>query len=392
MIQLVSDRKVFLGTSGWSYKEWVGPFYNKTDKSMLRAYSNVFGTVEIDSTFYRYPSKGTAMGWARYSPDDFVYSAKLPGLITHEKKLDMAQGIETDLTRFIKLMEPLYLGGKLGCILIQLPPRFSFSPEKLEQFFKVLPTHINFAVEFRHKSWMRHETWDLLENYKVTYTNVDEPLLPPEVHITSGIAYFRWHGRGSRPWFDYRYPVDELKPWVPKVQETTARVDKVYGYFNNHFHGYAVENCLQVMEMLGVMSPKQSEAKSRIEKYFQTLAKAESPSLVSFIEPKGTDFENLLRYFVPAERLRRAEEIKETELMVERETDQRIEAKVKDYHVVIDLETKTIIHDCADWPKISATKKLCKHVARLLLSIDRKKATKILQRLYGEKDEWHMKN
>ena len=100
---------VFLGTSGWSYNEWVGPFYTKMDKSKLRAYAKVFKTVEIDSTFYRYPTKGTVMGWTRYSPEGFVYTAKLPGLITHDKKLRLEEVIEKDLQRFIELMEPLIL-------------------------------------------------------------------------------------------------------------------------------------------------------------------------------------------------------------------------------------------------------------------------------------------
>src|SRR4030042_3573445 len=145
--------KVLMGTSGWSYKEWIGPFYSKTDRSMLQAYTKVFRTVEIDSTFYRYPSKGTVMGWTRYSPEEFVYTAKLPGLITHEKNLDLSKGVEEDLKVFVELMEPLYLNGKLGCILIQLPPKFGFNPEKLERFLEILPTQVNFAVEFRDKSW-----------------------------------------------------------------------------------------------------------------------------------------------------------------------------------------------------------------------------------------------
>src|SRR5512136_2006964 len=125
------------------------------DKSMLRAYGKVFKTVEIDSTFYRYPSKGTVMGWTKYSPEGFVYTAKLPGLITHDKKLNLGEGVEQDLERFVDLMEPLVLGGKLGCILIQLPPRYHFSSDNLETFFKILPKHVKFAVEFRDLSWMR---------------------------------------------------------------------------------------------------------------------------------------------------------------------------------------------------------------------------------------------
>ena len=141
-----------MGTSGWSYKEWIGPFYSQEDKSMLRAYTKVFKTVEIDSTFYRYPTKGMVMGWTRYSPEGFIYTAKLPKVITHEKKLKLTQNVEEDLSRFIELMEPLILGGKLGCILIQLPPKFGYKPKEMEDFFKILPTHVRFAVEFRRLS------------------------------------------------------------------------------------------------------------------------------------------------------------------------------------------------------------------------------------------------
>jgi uncharacterized protein YecE (DUF72 family) len=383
--------KVLLGTSGWSYKEWIGPFYTRMDKSMLRAYTKIFQTVEIDSTFYRYPSKGMVMGWTRYSPEGFVYTAKLPGLITHEKKLELARGIEEDLQRFTELMEPLSLGGKLGCILIQLPPRFDYRPKQLEDFFKILPAHVRFAVEFRDLSWMRSETWALLEKYRVAYTIVDEPLLPPVIHLTSDIAYFRWHGKGKRPWYNYRYPREELEPWVPRVQEVAHKAEKVYGYFNNHYHGYAVENCLQVLEMLGTISPKQLEAKTKIEDYRKTSAGLLDPTLEAFAAPRDLGFENLMHYFVPAERLKRAEQISDSELTITKQTDNHIEAVIKEYHAIIDLDTKTIFHDCADWGKISSTKKLCKHVAKLLLSMNRERATRMLRGIYSREETWQFR-
>jgi uncharacterized protein YecE (DUF72 family) len=384
--------KILMGTSGWSYKEWIGPFYSKMDKSMLHAYTRVFRTVEIDSTFYRYPSKGTVMGWARYSPEDFVYTAKLPGLITHEKKLDLNQGIEEDLRVFIDLMEPLYLSGKLGCLLIQLPPKFSFNLEKLEGFFSILPAQLNFSVEFRDKSWMRSETWETLKKHQVAYTIVDEPLLPPEVHVTSRIAYFRWHGHGPRPWYDYHYPSRELEAWISKMKEVAGKVKKAYGFFNNHFHGYAVENCLQIMEMLGVATPSQLETKKRVEANINKSEGNETASLLTFIKPKQKTLHNLLCYFVTTERLKRAEEIKDDEVRIRTETDSSVEAKVKDYSILIDMNSKTIFHDCADWQKMLGTKKLCKHIAKLLLSIDKKRAAKILERLFEESDKWQMKS
>ncbi len=252
---------ILLGTSGWSYKEWEGHFYQKSEKRKLRAYSRVFKTVEIDSTFYRYPSKGMVMGWLRYSPPDFIFSAKIPKVITHDKRLGLKESVKADLETYLELMRPIQLEGKLACLLIQLPPKYEYNPENLESFFELLDPLFRYAVEFRNLSWMKHDTWNLLRKHRIAYTNVDEPLLPPEVHLTTDFAYFRWHGRGKNPWFDYLYEKEEIDEWVPKVEETARKVKRVYGYFNNHFHGYAPENCLYLIERLGLLSEEQKKAK-----------------------------------------------------------------------------------------------------------------------------------
>jgi len=150
--------RVLLGTSGWSYEEWVGPVYDQRDRSKLSAYSGVFLTAEIDSTFYAYPTKGTVMGWLRYTGPGFVFTAKVPRLVTHEEKPDPEAGAERDLKRSFEIISPLTLNGKLGCLLIQLRPKFSFDLDKLERFFKIIPPDVRCAVEFRHASWMRPET------------------------------------------------------------------------------------------------------------------------------------------------------------------------------------------------------------------------------------------
>jgi uncharacterized protein YecE (DUF72 family) len=92
---------------------------------------------------------------------------------------------------------------------------------------------------------------------------VDEPLLPPEMHLTTDFAYFRWHGRGEKIWFDYRYSNAELDPWVPKVQQAIKSVKKVVGVFNNHYHGYAPENCLYMLQQLGLLTEPQKKAKDK---------------------------------------------------------------------------------------------------------------------------------
>lgn len=262
----MNPSNIFLGTSGWFYKEWEGPFYSKGEKRKLKAYSRVFPTVEINSTWYRYPSKGTVMGWLRYSPSEFVFTAKLPKVITHTKKLGLKGDVKADLEAFLEIMRPLQLGGKLACLLIQLPPSYNYNHENLESFFQTLEPQYRFAIEFRNLSWMRDETWELLKKYGIAYVNVDEPLLPPEVHLTTDFTYFRWHGRGKQIWFDYLYTKDELDPWIPKVQETAIRVKKVFGYFNNHFHGYAPENCLHLIERLGLLTEEQKRNREKIQK------------------------------------------------------------------------------------------------------------------------------
>jgi uncharacterized protein YecE (DUF72 family) len=202
--------EILLGTCGWSYAEWEGILYPQK-QSKLKQYSSIFPTAEIDSTFYSLPKREMVLGWARSTPPGFLFSVKLPQTITHKKALDRARGIEADLKQFLEAMKPLTDAGKLDCILAQLPPFLRYDNAKLESFLALLPDRPKFAVEFRDRSWLRQETYSLLEKYSVAYTIVDEPLLPPDVHATSDFAYIRWHGRGSRPWFNYRYSEEQLR-------------------------------------------------------------------------------------------------------------------------------------------------------------------------------------
>ncbi|MDE1858577.1 MAG: DUF72 domain-containing protein [Thaumarchaeota archaeon] len=277
---------LYLGTSGWSYNEWTGVFYPKSSTNKLSYYSKLYQTVEVDSTFYAFPSKGLVLGWARYTPDNFVFSVKLPRQLTHDKKLALDQGVEADLIRYLGLLKPLMATGKLGPVLIQLPPSYSFDSdfEKLKAFLNMAPEDVAFAVEFRHPSWLREEVWSFLRGRNVANVIVDEPLLPPDTVVTADFAFIRWHGRGSRPWYNYRYTDKELDVWVPKVKEVASRVKKTYGYFNNHFHGFAVENSLKVMEKLGTSTPSQDEARARATKFIQTGVRDEGEgSILEFV-------------------------------------------------------------------------------------------------------------
>jgi uncharacterized protein YecE (DUF72 family) len=279
--------ELLIGTSGWSYNEWAGVFYPNSSTNKLSFYSKVFPTAEVDSSFYAFPSKGLVLGWARYTPEDFVFSVKLPQLLTHEKRLSLGKGVEADLVRFLGLLRPLIASGKLGPVLVQLPPSFSYQAdfENLKSFLGRAPEDVRFAVEFRHPSWLREDVWSFLRGRNVANVIVDEPLLPPDTVTTADFAFIRWHGHGSRPWYNYRYSDKELDGWVPKVKEVTARVKKTFGYFNNHFRGFAVENSLKMMEKLGISNLQQQEARARATRFLETGGKDTGEgSILEFVD------------------------------------------------------------------------------------------------------------
>ena len=375
---------ILLGTSGWSYKEWIGPFYDD-EKRMFSYYAKFFNTVEINSTFYRYPSRSTIYGLNRAAPPNFIFSAKLPRLITHKKKLDLAEDIRSDLMRFLELLEPLYVSGRLGCILIQLPPSFKYESgyERLEGFLDIIPDGYEFSVEFRDSSWMREDTWRMLRKYGVAYCVVDEPSFPSEVHITADFAYFRWHGRNSRVWYNYRYSEKELSEWVPKLEETGKKVKKIYGYFNNHFHGYAIENCIELMQMLKIAEPKHEKVKRKIIEY-----NLYGGSLSAGLSRTEREVWQLLLKLTDLNRIRRGRSIGDEELIIEESSEDRVRMRVKEYTVEFLLGKRILRHDCDDWRKGLEEKRLCKHVVKALLSMKPERARDILEDIIKNKRFW----
>ncbi|MEM2237331.1 MAG: DUF72 domain-containing protein [Candidatus Caldarchaeum sp.] len=372
--------RILLGTSGWSYDEWVGPVYKSKNEPKLRRYSSFFKTAEMDSSFYAYPRKETVMAMADNVPEYFVFTAKAPQEVTHNLKLDVRAGADKALQRFTEVMRPLNNAGMLGCILLQLPPKMENNPEKLETFLEAVDKDFRYSVEFRHPSWLNEQTYRILGKNNVAYTIVDEPLLPPTVKVTADFAYVRWHGRGSEPWYNYLYSVEELVEWVPRLTAVAEKVDVVYGYFNNHFHGYAVYNCVQVLEMLGLAEEKHANLKQQIENYFDMMG----------LERTGArdDFTRLLSMFVDRRRLERASEIAVESVTVLEDDGARIRAKVKEYTVEIDTASKRVYHDCQDWARTSKNKKLCKHVAKLLETLPRERAAQMLRSMAEDAETW----
>ena len=240
---------------------------------------------------------------------------------------------------------------------------------------------------------MTMEAFDLLRATGVAYTIVDEPLLPPDLHVTSSHAYLRWHGHGQDPWYNYRYGEDELKSWVPRVQQVGSQAETVYGFFNNHFHGYAPENCIQILRMLGVQTQEQARALQRIDAFRKQATAAEvrlrSLTLEDFgaDAPKDAFVEAVLQRFMDPNRLDRAKRIDSRDVDISRDGD-TILARVKDYRVELDPGARTIIHDCEDWGKLVDRKDFCKHVGKFFLSLPKTEALSRLEAILSNRDAW----
>jgi uncharacterized protein YecE (DUF72 family) len=268
----MTDKKVLIGTSGWGYDEWVGPFYPKglRKEDYLLYYSEIFYTNEINTTFYNIPPRGVVDNWVSKTPRDFIFSAKLPQSITHEHKLDIDLCLD-DLNYFLSVMAPLIESRKLLAFLIQLPPYFKKDEHfgNLREFITNWPgdhrnDNYSLVIEFRDKSWMNDEVFQYLANKALTYCAVIEPLLPPRMDVTNpAFSYIRFHGYGKKIWFDYCFTEEEIKRWVQPIREVIQKSDRVGIYFNNHFSGYAAKNSLMLMKELSIQ-PKISPEKVSI--------------------------------------------------------------------------------------------------------------------------------
>lgn len=248
-----------VGTSGWSYAEWVGPFYPPGTKEgeMLRIASRVFNTLEINTSFYHVPRVNTVKRWVDQVPENFVFSAKVPRIVTHKKKLEDVGRITE---AYLGVMS--HLGKHLGPLLIQLPPKLGRDDYLLESYLSQLPQGYRYVVEFRNPSWLEPGVFKLLERYSVAYCIVDEPLLPFQVEITSDIAYVRFHGHGKRPWYNYNYSDEELKDRAEKLLDITGSTSETFVYFNNHFRGRAALNALTMLEIMGVETKRPEQVYS----------------------------------------------------------------------------------------------------------------------------------
>ncbi|MEA2031135.1 MAG: DUF72 domain-containing protein [candidate division Zixibacteria bacterium] len=255
---------ICIGTSGYSFKDWRGRFYPSGIASgkMLDHYVKFFQTVEINSTYYHVPHPSIIANIARKAPEEFDFIVKTPQSFTHRRN-----DIKSDLASYREALKPLDEIGKLSGVLAQFPFSFKFNSTALDYVCairKKLEPHQLF-VEFRHRGWVNRTMYDRLRNEGIGYVCVDEPSLPgllaPDCFATTNTAYIRLHGRNDEQWwnggplrYDYNYSGEELESWHQKIKKLKSKgsVDKVFMFFNNCHQGHAVDNALNMKQLLNV--------------------------------------------------------------------------------------------------------------------------------------------
>jgi uncharacterized protein YecE (DUF72 family) len=240
-------KPVHVGCSGWNYDDWRGRFYPRglPPRRWLEHYSRVFGTVEVNATFYRLPTREAVAAWIEQTPPGFVFSLKASRYQTHVKRLaDMGQGV----ARYYERIEPLLGSPKLGPVVWQLPPNFHRDDDRLAGALEALPEGRH-CFEFRHDSWFVAEVYELLRSHGAALVIGDTPERPFQTHeMTADWTLVRFHRgvRGRRG----NYSAAELQTWARRIAQWRRRVE-VFAYFNNDWEGFAPRNALTLARSLG---------------------------------------------------------------------------------------------------------------------------------------------
>lgn len=236
---------LYIGTSGWSYDHWKGPFYPDkiSGSEMLSRYADHFSTVEVNATFYRLPSKEAILNWKQTVPDRFLFSVKASRYITHQKKLnDPKQSIEKFFDR-IDILED-----KLGPILFQLPPHWHKNRDRLAEFIEELPQNYRYVFEFRDTSWFEKDIIDLLSKSNIAFCIYDLEGEESPMHVTSDFAYIRLHGPGAK--YQGSYSGELLEQWTARLKKWINKGKEVYCYFNNDYGGHAPQNAKLLIDLI----------------------------------------------------------------------------------------------------------------------------------------------
>jgi uncharacterized protein YecE (DUF72 family) len=235
----------YVGTSGWHYPHWQGPFYPPAlpTRAWLAYYADQFATVEINASFYRLPSLAALRAWRAATPPDFTFAIKASRYITHMKKL---RAPRQSLRALLGVTRAL--GNKCGPLLFQLPPRWHCHPERLAAFLRALPKNRECAFELRDPSWHNPEIYALLRRHNAAFCMYELAGFTSPLVISADFAYIRLHGPTA---FAYAgsYSQDALEQWAERIRGW-RKLKRVYLYFDNDEAGYAVRNALALRALL----------------------------------------------------------------------------------------------------------------------------------------------
>ena len=261
-----------VGCQSWQYDDWITEaggetiFYPRGTKpsDMLTLYSQIFDTIEVDSTAYGTPAISTIEGWLTVTPEDFLFSLKVPSVITHQMSLGPASYVVFD--EFVDAAR--LFGPKLGVVLIQLPAAFEptrDNGQNVRRFLERLPVDIRFGIEFRHPGWLTGWTFDELNERRVALALVAGKWIPEERmfeafgEVQTPFQYVRFMGVRDLPSFEriQRPRSEELEEWARRIDGLAA--DQIFIYVDNYFEGHAPATATKVIAMLGVTTVDASD-------------------------------------------------------------------------------------------------------------------------------------
>ena len=255
--------ELLIGSAGWSYKDWAGKVYpdpRPRGFDELAFLARHFPCVEVNSSFYRPPTARMSEGWARRTPESFVFAVKAWERFTHDRE----RFTEADARLFQEGLAPLLAAGKLGPILLQFPWHFRDGAAERDRILRAAEALRGWAplvIELRHASWLG--AVDFLRGRQLNFCNIDQPPSPAAITgtriVTGPVAYVRLHGRNAKAWFDreagrdekydYLYSREELREWEEAIRDMEA--EKLFIILNNHFQGKGMANAFMLQKALG---------------------------------------------------------------------------------------------------------------------------------------------
>jgi uncharacterized protein YecE (DUF72 family) len=246
--------EVRIGTSGWTYKGWRGPFYpaNVPIAGWLQWYSDQFTTTEVNGSFYRTPSLDAVKAWRDQTPEHFLFAWKASKFITHWKRLsDKCRNSLELLETRLKVLEP-----KVGPVLFQLPPQFKADRNRLASFVKLLNKKRQYAFEFRDPGWYDPKVFSLLRDEGIALCLSDHHDAPSPWEVTADYVYVRGHGPTGR--YKDRYPKKTLQQWAKRFAEWRRKSLIVYCYFDNDQKTAAPKDACSLCALLPACSENRS--------------------------------------------------------------------------------------------------------------------------------------